>query len=215
MVNFALVTLFLEFGFVMNFVLKWRGLFIGVLFGWLSSGGLIFAQTNDASEYDVKGAFLCNLAKFVEWPTNTFSSASAPLLIGIYGKNSFTNNLAEFTYGKSIEGHRIVVRKVSINELNQCQVLFIGESKQSKLNTILRKLNDSPVLTVTEEVDPFKSGMMINFTEKDGQIRFEINTHAAKRAGLKISSKLLNLAIKTDVSLGNEKPNEHLCARLP
>ena len=198
----------------MNFVLKWRGLFIGVLFGWLSSG-VIFAQTNDTPEYDVKGAFLCNLAKFVEWPTNTFSSPNAPLLIGIYGQNTFSNNLAEFTYGKSIEGHRVVVRKISFNELGQCQVLFIGESKQSKLNTILRKLNDSPVLTVTEEVDPFKSGIMINFTEQSGQIRFEINTHAARRAGLKISSKLLNLAIKTDVSLGNEKPDEQLCARLP
>ncbi len=199
----------------MNFALTSRRLLMMGFVGWLLGGALVSAQTNSASGYDVKGAFLCNLGKFVEWPSNTFASANAPLLIGIYGKNSFSNNLAEFTYGKSIEGHRIVVRKISFNELNQCQVLFIGESKQSKLNTILRKLNNSPVLTVTEEIDPFKSGMMINFTEKGGQIRFEINTHAAERARLKISSKLLNLAIKTDVSFANKEPLKTLCARLP
>ena len=199
----------------MNFALKNRRLLMMGFMGWLFCGALASAQTNSASGYDVKGAFLCNLGKFVEWPTNTFASANVPLLIGIYGKNPFNNNLAEFTYGKSIAGHRIVVRKVSFNELNQCQVVFIGESKQGKLNTILRKLNDSPVLTVTEEIDPFKSGMMINFTEKDGQVRFEINTHAAERARLKISSKLLNLAIKTDVSFASEKPLKTLCARLP
>ena len=194
-------------------------LLLMIFMGGLLCSSLASAQTNNAqggaSGYDVKGAFLCNLGKFVEWPTNAFSSASAPLLIGIYGKNPFPDNLADFTYGKSIAGRRIVVRKVSFNELDQCQVLFIVESKQSKLNTILRKLNDSPVLTVTEEVDPFKSGMMINFMEEKGLLRFEINTHAAERAGLKISSKLLNLAIKTDVSFVDEEPLKTLCARLP
>ena len=37
-------------------------------------------------------------------------------------------------------------------------------------------------------------GGMVNFTVEESKVRFEINEDAARRAGLKISSKLLRLA---------------------
>ena len=49
-----------------------RGVVVCLL---LCSGGLAFGQSQDASEYELKGAFLYNIARFVEWqPTKTESS---------------------------------------------------------------------------------------------------------------------------------------------
>lgn len=199
----------------MNFVLIFRWLFVATLGAGFCSSALALAQTNDPSGYNTEAGFLCNLGRFVEWPPNTFASTNSPMLIGVYGKNPFDNQLADLVRDKSINGHKIVAREVSFNELPKCQILFISASRQKDLNAVLRKVGDASVLTVTENIDPFKSGVMINFTTNDDQVRFEINDKAAERVGLKISSKLLNLAIKTSMNQRNETPGKTLCARFP
>ena len=40
------------------------------------------AGAQDASEYQVKAAFLYNFAKFVEWPASVSAGPNAPLVIG-------------------------------------------------------------------------------------------------------------------------------------
>lgn len=199
----------------MNFVLTFRWLLIAALVGGFLCGALASASTDDPSEYNTEAAFLCNLGRFVEWPTNAFASTDSPMLIGVYGKNPFEDQLADLARGKSINGHKIVARKISFNEMPKCQILFISESRQGDLNAILRKVGSASVLTVTENIDPFKSGVMINFTTNNDRVRFEINNKAAERVGLKISSKLLNLAVKTSTSRRNETPGKTLCARFP
>ncbi len=184
----------------MSFVFKSCGLFAVVLI-WLSCGAVGWTQTKDASEYDVKATFLCNLGKFVDWPADTFADTNAPMLIGIYGKNPFGGELADAAQDLIINGHEVVARPVSFNELPQCQILFICPSERKKINAILRKLNEAAVLTVTENLDPFQTGVMINFAMEKGQIHFEINDAAAEKAGLKISSKLLMLAPRADPQL--------------
>ena len=41
------------------------------------------AQSAPAPEYRIKAAFLFNFAQFAEWPSNAFTDAKAPLIIGI------------------------------------------------------------------------------------------------------------------------------------
>jgi hypothetical protein len=53
-----------------------------------------------------------------------------------------------------------------------------------------------PVLTVGETERFTQTGGMINFIMEGNKIRFEINDETAKKAGLKISSKLLSLALR-------------------
>ncbi len=59
---------------------------------------------------------------------------------------------------------------------------------------ILEILQGAHVLTVGETDRFAQSGGMINFVLEENRVRFEINVEAADRAGLKISSKLLELA---------------------
>jgi hypothetical protein len=55
-------------------------------------------------------------------------------------------------------------------------------------------LDGSYILTIGDTKGFGESGVMINFLTKENKVRFEINLAAARRAGLKISSKLLSLA---------------------
>jgi hypothetical protein len=196
----------------MNRIYIFRILFAAVLMLRLPGGTVASAQTAALSEYDIKAGFLCNFGKFVDWPANSFDSPKAPLVIGIYGDSPFHNDLSDVVRGHMIGGRRVIVKSASFNTMDKCQVLFICPSEGKKMSAILRKLDGVGVLTVTQNIDPFKSGVMINFTAVNGQVRFEINDAAARRAGLKISSKLLMLAARTSAGRENQKRQALLCA---
>ncbi len=198
----------------MNFIFKWHAWLAAVLAAQLVWGGSVLAQNSGFSEYQVKAAFLYNFGKFVEWPTNGFASTNTPLLIGIYGQNPFGTNLAEVIRNKYINGHPVITREVSLDELKCCQILFIARSSQKNLKDILSALDGAGVLTVTENM-PSESDVMINFVIQDDRIRFEINNTAAEKVGLKLSSKLLTLAIKTTMLRKTGQPITFLCAQYP
>jgi hypothetical protein len=67
-------------------------------------------------------------------------------------------------------------------------------------------LNGAGVLTVGDTEGFTEAGGMINLTIVDQRVHFEINPDAARRAGMKISSKLLSLAKIVKVSEG---PGNH------
>jgi hypothetical protein len=173
------------------------------------------AQGSDFGKYGVEAAFLSNFGKFVDWPHSAFPSPDAPIVIGVYGADPFRDSLVHIARGRSIDGHQIVIQPLAFNTLQNCHVLFISPSERKNLAAIIRKLDRTCVLTVSENTDISESGVMINLVRQNNQVRFEINDAAAKRAGLKISSKLLSLATK--IAMTGETSNQQvlLCDRSP
>jgi len=154
------------------------------------------AQVSAPTEYQIKAAFLYNFAKFVEWPPQTFVQAASPLVIGVLGKNVFGDDLARTIRDKTINNHPLEFKEFhSVSEVTNCQILFISASEKDHFPKILDGLRGTSVLTVSESDDFIEAGGMINFVEKGNKIRFQINEVAAKSAGLKVSAKLLSLAL--------------------
>lgn len=146
-------------------------------------------------EYRVKGAFLYNFAKFVDWPTNAFASAEAPFVIAVLGDESVMQTLQQPVKGKSIGNRATQVRWIADGaRIEPCQILFVAQSKTQQFTRILAALGSAPVLLVGESPGFIAGGGAISFTNDAGSVRFEINAAAAERAGLKISSKLLRVA---------------------
>ncbi len=153
------------------------------------------AEIPAPSEYGLKAAFLYNFAKFVEWPPKTFSDLASPFAIGIIGDNPFGSNLQSTIENKTLDGHPIVVKPVrDISELKTCQMVFISRSERKRLGEILKGTQGVAALTVSEMDNFLEAGGMIQFLMQERKVRFAINGQAARKAGLKISSKLLNLA---------------------
>jgi hypothetical protein len=170
------------------------GLFLALLLGC----GAARAQQSQPSEYQLKAAFLYHFAEFVDWPASAFVAPTSPMIIGILGDNPFGNELEQAVRGKSLNNHPLSVRSIgSVPEATtNCHILFISSSEKKRLPEIFTGLGQASVLTVGE-MDRFnESGGMINFVLEGTKIRFQINDAAARRVGLKISSKLMSLATR-------------------
>ena len=146
-------------------------------------------------EYQIKAAFIYNFVQFIEWPSSAFQSDSSPITIGILGSNPFGDTLEHIVQGKVVNGRTLAVRYFSrIEDVNQCQVLFVDSSDQNFLKALNDQLKDKNVLSIGEAEQFLWTGGVIRFYEEDNRVRFEINLEAANLARLKISSKLLRLA---------------------
>jgi len=164
---------------------------------WLLAVGDGHAQESAPTEYQLKAAFLLNFAKFVEWPPRVFAEATSPIVLGILGENPFGDVLKRTIRDKTINDRPLVIKEFrSAAEATNCHLLFIGASQKAHLPEILAGLRGASVLTVGETDRFTESGGMINFIRQGNKIRFQINEATAKSVGLKISSKLLNLAVR-------------------
>jgi hypothetical protein len=147
------------------------------------------------TEYQIKAAFLFNFAKFVEWPPTVFPQANSPIVIGVLGKNVFGTDLKNTIRNRTVNNRPIQLEEyTSVAQATNCQILFISPSEKDNLANILGGLHSS-ILTVSETDEFIKAGGMINFIIQGDNVRFQISDDAAKKAGLKISSKLLTLAV--------------------
>jgi len=153
------------------------------------------AQSPAVTEYQVKAAFLYNFAKFVEWPPSSFSDASAPLRICVFGQDPFGQELRDITSAKNINGRKLQVDQVvDLRLARTCHILFIPSSEKAQLTRIFESLRGTDALTVGDAKGFVQQGGMINFVLENNRVQFEVNRKAAEQAGLKISSKLLSVA---------------------
>jgi hypothetical protein len=168
-------------------------LFFSLIFA-LGFEGL--AQESSPSEYQIKAAFLYNFAKFVEWPPQAFANPQSPIVIGVLGKNVFGDDLERTIHNKTVNHHPFRCEEIhSLREATNCQILFISASEKNRFPRILKDLRGTNILTVSETDQFIQAGGMINFVIENDEVHFQINDDAAKKAGLKISSKLLSLAV--------------------
>jgi len=152
------------------------------------------AQSDGNREYQIKAAFLFNFVQFVRWPETAFPSSDAPFYVGVLGDDPFGSVLDDTVQGETINGHRLmVIRSPRIEELKDCQMIFVCRSEGSRVDAILSQLNSRPILTVSEIENFADKGGDINFYLSSDKVRFEINPRAARQCGLKISSQLLSL----------------------
>jgi pSer/pThr/pTyr-binding forkhead associated (FHA) protein len=158
----------------------------------IAAGGLCTsAQAQSMEEHDAKAAFVLKLINFVQWP----SDGGRDLVVGFIGADATGDALQRMASGKSVNGKGIVVRRLrSDGDLKACQVIFVGDSERKNTQSMLERLRGTSVLTVGESSGFGQHGGIVNLLLNDGRIRFEVNPHAAERAHLQISSRLLSLA---------------------
>jgi hypothetical protein len=158
----------------------------------------VIAQAQDGrpTESQVKAAYLFNFGKFVRWSTER-SPSTESFEICILGKDPFGGVLDSTVAGESIDGKRIVIRRLTtLQDASQCSVLYIGASEESHLGPILAAAHSMSVLTVSDIHDFAERGGAIGLVSVQGKIRFEVNRRAAQQAHLELSSELLKVAIK-------------------
>jgi|WetSurMetagenome_2_1015567.scaffolds.fasta_scaffold344814_2 hypothetical protein len=159
--------------------------------------GLLLAPAclaDPVPEIRMKAAFLYNFALFTEWP-----DATGPLLrLCVLGQDFDAATFHEID-GQEVNGRKLhLVQLASADDARSCQILYVGESERARVQRILAQLNEAPVLTVSDDDEMAKSGIMIAMHLENRKMVFSVNAESVKRSHLNLSSRLLRLARKVD-----------------
>lgn len=178
----------------MKTIAKFLNLFIILVLSMAIKVTSADAQQQKLGEYEVKAAFMYNFLKFIEWPDNAFSDYHTSINLCVLGNDPFGSTL-DSVQGETIKNKQIIVKHYNdARGLEKCHILFISRSGEEHLTQILKTLKGLNILTVSDTKGFAQQGVVINFYIEENRVRFEINQDAVNRSGLKISSKLLNLA---------------------
>lgn len=146
-------------------------------------------------ELIVKAAYLEKFAMFTEWPEDALKDKSSPFVINVYGDEVYYNAIKKFYSDHRIREKKVVVRLIdNINDIINCQILFITKIDLPELNKIINRTKKNPILTVADTEGYASRGVIINLFLVKNKIRFEINESALKPSGLILSYHLLKFA---------------------
>lgn len=166
----------------------------GVLISSTMASSAMAAQTASAQEYQVKAVFLYNFTQFVGWPSAP-AEAQTPIVIGILGDDPFGSYLDDTVRGEKVGDRPLIVRRYRhLEDVDDCQVLFISRSEAVHFEEIAARLKDRSILTVSDADQSGKRGGIVRFVTEKDRVKLRISLNSAKTAGLTISSKLLRVA---------------------
>ena len=169
-----------------------------------------YTQESKHTEYEVKAAYLYNFGTFVEWPAQLTGVKRDTFTICVLGQDPFGPTLDATVAGESIAGKSVMAKRISKpQDATECYILFISSAEERNLNDIVPALARTSVLTVSDMPEFTRRGGMVQFILEGARVRFEVNLAAAERAGLRLSSQLLKLAVNTKRTGLGEMKDEH------
>jgi hypothetical protein len=149
-----------------------------------------------ASERSVKAAYIYRFLPYVEWPAGVLPAGS-PLVIGVVAADDVAHELEQVVRNRPGEGRSIVVRRLGPSDAwVGLHVLYAGHEAATRIQQVAKALQDRSVLTVSDIERAVERGFVIGFVEVESRLRFEVNADTAERSGLKLSSRLLQVALR-------------------
>ena len=147
----------------------------------------------EATREQIQAAYLYRFLDFVEWPS-TAPAGVATFCLCVIGDDRLAKTLESSVSGKSISGRPIVVRQLTdVRQARQCHLLFLTGRRQTVAAQV-SELQSEPVLTASDVPGFQNEGGMVAFYFKGDRMQFEINVENAKKQGISISSRLVQLS---------------------
>jgi hypothetical protein len=155
---------------------------------------LAYSEKPQTQEYEVKAVFLFNFAKLTEWPGGAFRLHEKNFEMCILGDDPFMRSIEPLS-SRTIGGRNVSIARITdISESSACNFIYVASSERDRLPKIIEHVRNKAILTVSD-INGFENeGGIIALFLKDGRVKFRINIDAARKANLKISSYLLEVA---------------------
>jgi hypothetical protein len=153
------------------------------------------AGAEQVSATDVKAAFTINFLKFVDWPTTRVPAEGRPYVVAVLNDEMLHRAIEAAAEGQNVDGRAIEVSAVSSGaEIRDAHLLFIGGKEQRRLPGLVRQLEGTGTVTVGDTPGFARTGVVLNLFVADQHVRFEVNTAAASRTGVRLRAQLLRIA---------------------
>jgi hypothetical protein len=137
-------------------------------------------------------AYLYNFMKLSEWPTEAKTNE---LTLCITQEGDLAKELDSLA-GKEAQNHTLRIKRlVQGDDANECQLLFLpSEEKPLRIQAWINTLKDVPVLTVSDLEGFLDQGGMIALVNDGVRLQFEVDLERVEHTGIKLSSKMLQIA---------------------
>jgi hypothetical protein len=156
--------------------------------------GVVPIAAQPSLEVRLKAAVLSKLPQFVDWPPAALSGR-AQMVVCVLAPDPFGADLPELLAGERLNGRPVVARTISReDELGACQVLYVPAGALTASRRLFDATATRPVLTVSDDQQFLDAGGIVQLGMVNGRVRFDVDAGTAQRAGLRISSQLLQLA---------------------
>ncbi len=152
------------------------------------------AQASEVDEASLKVAFIYNFAYFSVWP----NEHGGQLKLCVHDDDAELHVPIRALGGRRVRSMTIAVRQnVPLSELRSCHLAFVPMSSGERLSGVLNAVAGAPVLVVADIDGGAQLGAAISLLPKgQGRLEFEVNVRAVRAAGLKLSSRVIELAHK-------------------
>ena len=170
---------------------------VGTLVAFLAAfaGSSAGVRAQRGLEYEVKAAYLYNIVSFVTWPPDAFGGPADPIRLCVFEKDPFGPMLDNAIRGAVAEQRPMVAERISnIETISRCHLVFVPHDSADWTDQVRRAATQRPILIVGESDDFLQRGGMIAFVIEGGRVRFDVNVQTATSQGLKMSSRLLQVA---------------------
>lgn len=153
-------------------------------------------RADDGSRLEdrVRAAFLFNFTHFVVWQDPARVEPGS-IVVAVEGGGAVEAVLRQMTDGERVGGASVRVTRLDPGALDRCHIFYLAGERDRE--TVARWLGGEPrsgVLTVGDAPEFLKLGGIIRFYVSGGRIRFEVSLENARRAGIKLSSKLIQVS---------------------
>jgi hypothetical protein len=149
---------------------------------------MLYAQKID---YEVHANVIYRIIKYIDWPED---KKKGEFVIGVLGDSPVYEELKRITASKKVGQQKIIIKKVTISDPINCQMLYISEDESVNLRKIVKRTGNMPVLIITEEEGLIHEGACISFALDNLRLRLELNKDNIIRRNMKVASELLQLA---------------------
>ena len=147
----------------------------------------------ERAPHEIHAAMLYNFIKYIQWPNE---GEGGEFVVGVIGDENVFNTLKSWYDGKPKGSKKYVIKKLgSPAEASDCQVVYVGKSKNKEFEAIRTSTTGKSILTITDGNGLGQKGSCINFKVIDGKLKFELNQATVGSANLKVSGQLSSMAI--------------------
>jgi hypothetical protein len=161
--------------------------FIGIIL----SNHISYASDIEMNHYEFRVLFIYKMMHMVDW--NEHMDDSKELTVCFFTEDN--NYMSESKKYKAVKKHELIFMHVNKIKVTECNVLFIDESKKSDYLTMLKRISNLPILTMSGINNFAKYGGMVHmFLGKLDKVKLKINLKSVRKSHLLINARLLALA---------------------
>lgn len=172
----------------------------------LSMVGVSPAHAATFEESQIKAAFLFHFFHFIKWPGLPTEDTSKPFIFCALHEGPVENELKELLLTRQARSSTILSGLIADpSDTSACDYLFISSANKHLIPEAIKSTDGKTILTVSDSEGFAHQGGMIELVRSENRIHVLINLQNVTAHGLRVSSKLLQLA--TIIS-ANERGSE-------